>query len=103
MYAVVRIGGRQYTAEVGKTIVTEKLPYEVGEEVDFDEVLLISGDGETKVGQPTVDGASMRAKVVDQFRGKKIIVFHYRPKKRYRKKQGHRQYYTRLQVQDITG
>jgi large subunit ribosomal protein L21 len=101
MYAIVRIGGRQYPVETGKTIDVEKLPNEVGDSLEFDEVLLISGGGETKVGQPLVAGAKVRAEVVQQFRGKKIIVFKYKPKIRYRRKQGHRQYYTRLLINDI--
>ncbi len=101
MYAIVRIGGRQYQAEVGKTLVVEKLPYAVGEEVEFNEVLFINDEGRIAVGQPLVEGASVKAEVVDQFKGKKIIVFKYKPKKRYRRKQGHRQQYTRLMVREI--
>ncbi len=101
MYAVVRIGGRQYQAEVGKTLVVEKLPYAVGEEVEFNEVLFINDEGRIAVGRPLVEGASVKAEVVDQFKGKKIIVFKYKPKKRYRRKQGHRQQYTRLMVREI--
>jgi large subunit ribosomal protein L21 len=102
MYAVVRIGGRQYQAEVGQTIVVEKLPHEVGEKVKFDEVLLISDGGKVKVGQPLVEGASVTTEVVEQFKGKKIIVFKYKPRTGYRRKQGHRQLYTRLLVSKIT-
>lgn len=102
MYAVVRIGGRQYPAEVGKTIVVEKLPHEVGEKIQFDEVLLISDGGKVKVGQPLVEGATVTAEVVEQFKGKKIIVFKYKPRTGYRRKQGHRQRYTRLLVSKIT-
>ena len=101
MYAIVRIGGKQYQAEIGKTIVVEKLPYPVGEKVEFNEVLLISDGPQTKVGQPLVEGASVKAQVVEQFKGKKIIVFKYKPKIRYRRKQGHRQQYTRLLVENI--
>jgi large subunit ribosomal protein L21 len=101
MYAIVRVGGKQYRAETGKTFVTEKLPYEVGEEIDLDEVLLI-GDGENSVvGQPVVEGATVKAEIAEQFKGKKIIVFKYKPKNRYRVKQGHRQHYTRLLVKDV--
>jgi large subunit ribosomal protein L21 len=101
MYAIVRVGGKQYRAETGKTIVTEKLPYDVGDEIDLDEVLLI-GDGDSSVvGQPVVEGASVKAEIAEQFRGKKIIVFKYKSGNRYRRKQGHRQYYTRLLVKDV--
>lgn len=102
MYAIVRIGGRQYQAEVGKTLVVEKLPNAVGDEVQFDEVLFLNEDGNITVGQPLVSGASVKAEVVQQFRGRKIVVFKYKPKERYRRKQGHRQSYTRLLVSSIT-
>lgn len=102
MYAIVRIGGRQYRAEVGQTIVTEKLPHEVGDSLTFDEVLLLKDDaGSISVGKPLVAGASVDAKVVSQFKGKKIVVFKYKPKVRYRVKRGHRQKYTRLEVTGI--
>lgn len=102
MYAIVRIGGRQYRAEVGQSIVTEKLPNEVGDSLTFEEVLLVKDDaGIVTVGKPVVVGAAVSAKVVDQFKGKKIIVFKYKPKVRYRRKRGHRQQYTRLEVTGI--
>lgn len=102
MYAIVRTGGRQYRAEVGETIDVEKLPYNEGDSVELDEVLLIAGaNDEPQIGQPLVDGASVKATVVKQFRGPKIIIWKYRPKKRYRKRQGHRQYYTRLKIESI--
>jgi large subunit ribosomal protein L21 len=100
MYAIVRVGGRQYPAEVGKTIVVEKLPNQVGDEIEPNEVLFVGGD-EPSVGLPLVDGALVKATVVEQFKGKKIIVFKYKPKARYRRKQGHRQHYTRLRIEDI--
>ena len=102
-YAIVRISGRQYHAEEGQSIVVEKLPYEVGETLNFDEVLLFTDGKSTKVGQPTVAGASVSTEVVDQYRGKKIVVFKYKSDTGYRKKQGHRQSYTRLMVKSITG
>lgn len=102
MYAIVRIGSRQYRAEVGKTIVSEKLHIEAGEEVTLDEVLLTSDGSNVVVGTPLVEGAAVKARVIEQFKGKKIIVFKYKPKKRYRNKTGHRQQYTRLEVLDIT-
>ncbi len=101
MYAIVRIGGRQYPVEVGKIIVVERLPHDVGEKVEFSDVLFVKDNGEAQVGQPSVDGASVKAEVVDQFRGRKIIVFKYKPKNRYRVKQGHRQEYTRLRIDEI--
>lgn len=101
MYAIVRIAGKQYRAEVGKTIVVEKLAHEVGDSVELDQVLLVSDGEQTQIGQPLVAGVSVSAEVVEQFRGKKIIVFKYRFKKRYRRKQGHRQSYTRLAINQI--
>ena len=101
MYAIVKCGGRQYRAEEGHSFVVEKLPYEVGEKIDLDEVLLVSDGGDVSVGQPVVGGASVKATIVEQFRGKKIFVWKYRPRKRYRRRQGHRQSYTRLRVDEI--
>ena len=103
MYAIVESGGRQYRAEVGHSFSTEKLPYEVGEQIELDNVLLLAKDGSVLVGQPTVDGAKVKATVVEQYRGKKIFVWKYKPKKRYRRRQGHRQYYTRLRIDEIIG
>ncbi|MCP4429268.1 MAG: 50S ribosomal protein L21 [Chloroflexi bacterium] len=101
MYAIVTSGGRQYRAEEGHTFSVEKLPYEVGEQIEFDSVLLLANDDSVNVGQPTVDGVSVKATVIDQYRGKKIFVWKYRSSKRYRKRRGHRQFYTRLRVDEI--
>lgn len=101
MYAIIESGGRQYRAEEGNSFTTEKLPYEVGEQIELENVLLLADGDEVKVGQPTVDGVLVKATVVDQFRGKKIFVWKYKPKKRYRRRQGHRQSYTRLRVDEI--
>jgi len=100
VYAIVESGGRQYRAEVGHTFSVEKLPYEVGEQIEMN-VLLLSNDDDIRVGQPLVDGASVTATVVDQYKGKKIFVWKYRPRKRYRRRQGHRQEYTRLRIDEI--
>lgn len=101
MYAIIRTGGRQYRAEVGKTIDVERLPHDVDESFEITDVLLI-GDGEnTVIGQPTVDGARVKVTVVEQERGKKVIVYKYRQRTNYRRKRGHRQYYTRLHVDEI--
>ncbi len=101
MYAIIRSGGKQYRAEVGETIDVDRLPQQVGESIEIADVLLIADGDETRIGQPHVDGASVSATVVDQFRGKKIIVYKYRQRTNYRRKQGHRQYYTRLRIEDI--
>lgn len=101
MYAIIRSGGKQYRAEVGATIDVDRLPQQVGESIEISDVLLVADGDETRIGQPQVDGASVSATVVDQFRGKKIIVYKYRQRTNYRRKQGHRQYYTRLRIEDI--
>ena len=102
MYAIVECGGRQYRAEEGHNITVEKLPNEVGDQISLDNVLLISGEDDVQIGSPSVSGASVKATVVEQFRGKKILVFKYHSSKRYRRRKGHRQYYTRLRVDEIT-
>lgn len=101
MYAIVRTGGRQYRAEVGAEIDVERLPIEVGETFEIDEVLLVADGAEATVGTPVVKGAKVKATVVDQYRDRKIIVWKYRPKQRYRRKKGHRQHYTRLRIDNI--
>lgn len=104
MYVIVRNGGRQYKAVVGETIDVEKLPIEEGESLVLDEVLLVAQpEGEPLIGKPLVTGATVKATVVKQYRGKKILVWKYKPKKRYRKRQGHRQYYTRLRIDAVEG
>ncbi len=101
MYAIVECGGRQYRAEEGHTLSVEKLPQEVGEQVDLNNVLLLSDGDHVRIGQPTVEGVTIKATVVEQYRGQKIFVWKYKPKKRYRRRQGHRQYYTRLRIDEI--
>ena len=101
MYAIIRTGNRQYRAEVGKTLDVERLPNAVNDSFEITDVLLVgSGEG-TVIGQPTVEGAAVRVTVTEQFRADKIIVFKYRQRTNYRRKRGHRQYYTRLRVDDI--
>ncbi len=101
MYAVVRSGTRQYRAEVGGTILVERLPVQVGQQLQLDEVLLVADGEQVEVGRPTVDGAKVVATVVAQEKGPKIRIFKYRPRKRYRRRVGHRQRYTRLRVDKI--
>ena len=101
MYAIIRSGGKQYRAEVGATVDVDRLPQAVGDTVEVDDVLLVADGDEVKVGQPNVEGASVAATVVEQFRGKKIIVYKYRQRTTYRRKQGHRQHYTRLRIDEI--
>jgi large subunit ribosomal protein L21 len=97
----MRSGARQYRATVGDTIRVEKLPIDPGEQIELDEVLLVVDDNGVRIGQPTVEGAKVRATVVAQEKGPKIIVFKYRPRKRYRRRAGHRQFYTRLRIDEI--
>jgi large subunit ribosomal protein L21 len=102
MYAIVKTGGKQYCVEVGKKISVEKLDVEVGSEVTLDEVLFIGGD-KVEIGAPFVKGAKVTAKVVEQGKGKKIRIFKYKAKSNYRRRQGHRQPFTLLEVTAIEG
>lgn len=101
MYAVIRTGGKQYRVSEGDTVEVEKLPVEVGEEVRFSDVLLIGTEDATTVGRPTVQGAEVVGKVVFNGRAPKIIVYKIRRRKNYRRKAGHRQFFTRLVIQGI--
>ncbi|WP_181349713.1 50S ribosomal protein L21 [Thalassobacillus sp. CUG 92003] len=100
MYAIIEAGGKQIKVEEGQEIYVEKVNGEAGDSVTFDKVLFVGGD-ETKVGAPYVDGASVTAQVVKQGRQKKITVFKYKRRKNYKRKQGHRQPYTKLTVENI--
>ena len=102
MYAIVKTGGKQYCVEEGKKISVEKLDAEVGAEVVFDQVLLVAGD-DVKVGAPVVGGAKVTAKVLEQGKGKKIRIFKYKAKSNYRRRQGHRQPFTKVEVTKIEG
>ena len=102
MYAIIKTGGKQYKVSEGDLVRVEKLAYEVGETVDFDQVLLVSNDGDLKVGAPLVEGAKESATVEDQNKDKKIVVYKYKPKKQYRKKHGHRQPYTLVKINSIS-
>jgi large subunit ribosomal protein L21 len=103
MYAIVETGGKQYRVKAGDTIAVERLSGEPGETLDLGRVLLVAGDGdgETRVGTPGIDGAIVRAEVVEHGRGEKIVVFRYKSKVRYRRKTGHRQALTRVRITDI--
>ncbi len=100
MYAIIETGGKQIKVEVGQKIFTEKLDVETGASYTFDKVLLVSGD-KTQVGTPYVTGATVVAKVEKQDKQKKILVFKYKSKANYRRKQGHRQPYTCLTIESI--
>ena len=102
MYAIVETGGKQYRVKPGDTVAVERLTGEPGESLELDRVLLVAGNGdEARVGSPGVEGAVVRAEVVEHIRGEKIIVFRYKSKVRYRRKTGHRQSLTRLRITDI--
>ena len=102
MYAIVESGGKQYKAVPGTTVEVDRLQIEEGTQIDLDQVLLVADDEDIKVGTPTVKGASVKATVVEHFKGKKILVFKYIPSERSRRKRGHRQLYTRLHIDEIS-
>jgi large subunit ribosomal protein L21 len=101
MYAVVRTGGKQVRLAPGDRVRVEKLPGEVGESIELDDVLLVSNDGDLKVGQPVVAGAKVTGTITNQGRHPKITVFKMKRRKGYRRKQGHRQSFTEIEVNDI--
>lgn len=100
MYAIIESGGKQQSVKTGDRIKVEKLDVNVGDEVTFP-VLLVSDEGKTLIGEPQVEGASVKGKVIGQGKSKKVIVLHYKPKKDYRKRQGHRQPFTKVEITDI--
>ena len=100
MYAIIATGGKQYRVSEGDVIYIEKLDAEVDSTVSFD-VLLVGNEGDVKVGTPVVEGVKVEGKVEAQTRGEKIIVFKYKAKKNYRRKQGHRQPYTKVEITKI--
>ena len=102
MYAVIRTGGKQYRVSQGQTLRVEKLPGNAGDKITFNEVLFVGGES-PKIGQPLVKGASVAAEITALGRGKKIVVFKFRRRKNYRRKNGHRQPYTELRITGITG
>jgi large subunit ribosomal protein L21 len=101
MYAVVATGGKQYRVEAGEILQVERLAGDVGSEVTFDQVLMLGEGDDVQIGQPVVQGAMVKGHIVEQDRGKKIIVFKYKRRKRYRRKQGHRQSYTAIKIDAI--
>jgi large subunit ribosomal protein L21 len=103
MYAVVRTGGKQVWVTPGKAVRVEKLPGEVGDPIELDEVLLVGGEGEPRVGQPLVAGAKVVGKITAQGKGPKIHVFKMKRRKNYSRRQGHRQKYTEIQIEKIEG
>ena len=101
MYAVIETGGKQYRVQEGDIISVEKLGLIEGEKVTLDKVLMVSGEAGVKAGNPVVDGACVEATVLEEGRGPKVVVYKYKPKKTYHKKNGHRQYFTKLKIDSI--
>jgi large subunit ribosomal protein L21 len=101
MYAVVNTGGKQYKVQKGETLRIEKIPGEVGSQVTFDKVLMVADGENVRVGRPLLEKAAVLASIVEQDKAKKIIVFKYKRRKRYRRKQGHRQPYTAIRIDGI--
>lgn len=101
MYAIIETGGKQYRVEEGDVIKVEKMPLSEGDKAVFDRVLVVSNDDDLKVGKPFVDGVTVEGSVLEQGKSKKIIVFKYKAKKNFRKRQGHRQPFTRVKIEKI--
>ena len=103
MYAVIRSGGKQYRAEPGKIIDVERLAVEEGQSITIKDVLLVvTDDGTVHIGRPLLEGTSVAATVVNHYRAKKVLIWKYRPGLRYRRRRGHRHYYTRLRIESIS-
>ena len=103
MYAVIKTGGKQYRVQQGDVIFVEKIDSQADEAVTFEEVLLVNDGDQTRIGAPTVAGAKVEGKVLGQVKGQKIVVYKYKAKKNERKKQGHRQPYTKVELTAING
>ncbi len=103
MYAVIKTGGKQYRVQQGDVIFVEKIDSQADEAVTFEEVLLVNDGDQTRIGAPTVAGAKVEGKVLGQVKGQKIVVYKYKAKKNERKKQGHRQPYTKVEITAING
>ncbi|HSB72566.1 MAG TPA: 50S ribosomal protein L21 [Candidatus Methylomirabilis sp.] len=101
MYAIIESGGKQYRVEPGAVVLLERIPGEVGSQVELDRVLLVSDGSLVKVGQPTLAGARVVSQIVAQTRGEKIDVFKFKKRKKYRRKTGHRQELTQVRIAEI--
>jgi len=101
MYAIMNSGGKQYKVRCGDVLRVEKIPGDVGSPVSFDKVLMFSDGDDVKIGQPVLDNVTVNAHIVEQGKAKKIIVFKYKKRKRYRRKLGHRQQYTAIKIDNI--
>ena len=103
MYAIVEIAGQQFKVEKDSKICVHRLAQEEGSSVEFDKVLLIDNDGAVKIGAPVIEGAKVSAKVLNHCKGEKVLVFHKKRRKGYRKMNGHRQFFTQIQIENILG
>ncbi len=103
MYAIVEIAGQQFKVEKDKKLFVHRLDAEQGDSLDFEKILLVDNDGKVAVGTPTVKGAKVTAKVLEHVKGDKVIVFKKKRRKGYKKKNGHRQQFTQIQVENIVG
>lgn len=103
MYAVIKTGGKQYRVVEGDTLRIEKLDVATGETVEFDQVLMLGNGDDVKLGAPVVEGARVAAEVVDQGRGKKLMIVKFRRRKHHRKQMGHRQWFTEVKITEISG
>ncbi len=101
MYAVVSSGGKQYKVHEGEILRVEKISGEIGDQVSFDKVLMYSDGDNVRIGTPVLDDVAVQGQIVEQGKSKKIIVFKYKRRKRYRRKQGHRQQYTAVKIENI--
>lgn len=103
MYAVIQTGGKQYKVTEGEILKVEKLAGEAGDKLTLDQVLMVKDDNGTRIGIPMVQGAQVIAELIEQGREKKIVVYKYKKRKNYRRKQGHRQSYTKIKIEKIEG
>ncbi len=101
-YVIVQTGGKQYRVHTGDEFRVETLPGDEGDLVELDDVRMVSEDGEVKLGSPSIEGAKVTAEIIGNGKAKKVIIFKYKAKTRYRRKNGHRQHYTDLRVTDIS-
>ncbi|WP_038057916.1 50S ribosomal protein L21 [Thermodesulfobacterium hydrogeniphilum] len=101
MFAVIKTGGKQYIVKPGDKLKVEKIEGQIGDTVEISEVLLINKNGEVKIGTPLVEGAKVIATIVEQGKASKVIVFKKKAKKGYKRKRGHRQFYTTIEIKEI--
>lgn len=102
MYAVIKTGGKQYRVEQDDVVTVERLPGDRGDNITFEEVLLVGDDADTQIGTPMLSGTTVNGTIVEQGRHRKVIVFKFKRRKNYRRKKGHRQYYTRVRIDGIS-